>query len=82
MGYQQTLDLIRGSSSLLSLIGSCFICARLAPEKPWLRPHVRACLALLLAVADLMFSLTQVGSCADLSLEYRSISLCWLSAAG
>lgn len=58
--FQQILDLVRMGSCCLSLAGSGFVGWRLCPERPWRRPHIRACLALLVAAGDVLFCGTQI----------------------
>merc|ERR1711907_118420 len=60
MHQRQWLDLVRLLSALLSACGSSYVIRQLYPQKPWVRPHVRACLALVVAGSDLVFNLTQI----------------------
>lgn len=60
--YMGPVHWARLGATLLSLCGSVFTLHRLLPEKPWTRPHVRACLVVLIAIGDLLFSLSQIST--------------------
>eukprot|EP00656_Telonema_subtile_P006070 TRINITY_DN12784_c0_g2_i1.p1 TRINITY_DN12784_c0_g2~~TRINITY_DN12784_c0_g2_i1.p1 ORF type:complete len:321 (+),score=42.41 TRINITY_DN12784_c0_g2_i1:42-1004(+) len=78
---RQPYDIIRLISSLLSVCGSVYIINRLVGEKPWSRPHVRACLAFLVAASDLGFTITQIVTVVvDRSLKdhHDGRDWCWV----
>eukprot|EP00658_Telonema_sp_P-2_P071076 TRINITY_DN60397_c0_g1_i1.p1 TRINITY_DN60397_c0_g1~~TRINITY_DN60397_c0_g1_i1.p1 ORF type:complete len:348 (-),score=57.77 TRINITY_DN60397_c0_g1_i1:97-1140(-) len=59
---KEVYDVFRFISSSLSILGSSFILHKLRAQRPWERPHVRACLALLVAGSDIFFTSAQIIS--------------------
>ena len=74
MPQNAAITAIRLVASVLSACGAVYTMCNLFPEKPWARPHVRACLVLLIASGDLLFSLSQLAS-VHYQLDYADIGV-------